>query len=361
MVNYNEHRTLHNQGNNVNPNTPETPTPIETTPTEAIPTAPLAVTPPVSPVTPLNPPANDTPMAIEKKPRKKLLIGLIITAAVLIIGALTAFLIVSNLTNQAKDAASSYRKALDIHLAAVLDVTNIKDRLDLYPKKPSLEKVAQGEALSKEYKEAIALQTRYNKMLDDSYSTVAERYATLDLKPWLTDLVAALDNSLDTSIVDVTDEASLATAKENVKNIETKSTNLSNLAKRLRSYVYAEKYREYQTKSADALEGMAKSRTELAKLVTESNDLSAKLLESQKTGNTEATEKLAAEVRSAKISNGFKSPTIARDYQAFAATVNTNNQKLVQTISADGYGLTVYNRSSDAVDALLAFQKEIKK
>ena len=345
----------------MNPNTPETPTPIETTPPEPTPVTPFPAATPVSPVTPPTVPTNDIPTEPVKQPRKKLLIGLIITAAVLLVGALTAFLIVSNLTNQAKDAASSYRTALNTHLAAVLDVTNIKDRLDLYPKKPSLEKVTQGEALSKEYKEAVALQTRYNKMLDDSYSTVAERYATLDLKPWLTDLVAALDNSLDTSIVTVTDEASLATARENVKNIETKSTKLSELGKRLKSHTYAEKYREYQTKSADALEGMAKTRTELAKLATESNDLSAKLLESQKTGNTEATEKLAAEVRSAKLNIGLKSPTIARDYQAFTAVVNKNNAKLVETISADKYGQAVYDRSSDSVDALLAFQKELKK
>ena len=346
----------------MNPNTPETPTPSETTPTEPTPVTPFPAATPVSPVTPLTTPANDTTtVAPEKKPRKKLLIGLIITGAVLLIGALAAFLIVSNLTNQAKDAASSYRKELDTHLAAVLDVTNIKDRLDLYPKKPSLEKVAQGEALSKEYKEAAALQARYNKMLDDSYSTVAERYSTLELKPWLTDLAAALGSTLDTSIVTVTDEASLATAKEHIKNMETKSTNLSELAKRLKSYTYAQKYREYQTNSADALEGMAKTWTELATLATDSSNLSAKLLEAQKAGDTEAAEKLAQEIQTAKIETGLKTPTISRDYQKYSAAVSKNNKLLVETISADKYGVEVYNRSSDSVDALVAFQKEIKK
>ena len=334
----------------MNPNTPETPTPIETTPAEPNPVVPFPAAAPVSPVVPA-----------PKKSRKKLLIGLIITAVVLIAGTAAAFLIVNSLTSQAKDAASSYRTALNTHLAAVLDVKSIKERLDLYPKKPALETVTQGEALSKEYKDAVALQARYNKMLDDSYSTVAERYSTLELNPWVKDLIAVLGSNISNTAVTVTDEASLANAKEQVKGMETKATSLAKLSERLKSYTFAEKYREYQTNSANALEGMAKTWTELAELATTSNNLSAKLLEVQKSGDSEAAEKLSDEVKAATTNTTFQVPTIAREYQQYASTVSKNNKLLFETISADKYGVEVYNRSSDSVDALTAFQKELKK
>jgi len=336
----------------VNPETPK-----DTTPEVPVQTAAPSPFPAQTTVEQQTSPELDPP----KKSRKKLLIGIIIAAVVLIGGALAAFLTINSITSQAKEAATTYTKAAEEHVTKLIEVKVFKDRLDNYDTRPTLAKVNMGETFSKEYKDAIALETRYNKLLDDTKSAVAERYATLELSPFFKEFAVKLATKLDTSSLTITDDASVANARQYVKSMETKASDYTALANRYKSYVYAEKYRDYQTKAAEALDNMGKSWGELAKVTTTYIDLSEKFIAVEKSGDEDAAKKLEAEVSTSSKEVQSKTTQINADYKDYTKILGDNNRLLVNTMVADDYLNKAYEESGKVLDLLTEFQKSFKK
>ena len=335
---------------------PETPT----TTTPEVPVQTDAPTPfPQAP--PTDQPVQSSQIDSPKKSRKGLIIGLIITAVVLIGGILGTVLTINSLTNQAKEAAAAYTKAAEEHVTLLIEVKVFKDRLDNYDTRPTLAKVNMGESLSKEYKDAVALQSRYNKLLDDTKNAVAERYATLELGPFFKEFAAKLAAKPDTTSLTITDDASLANARQYIESMETKASDYSALASRYKSYVFAEKYRDYQTKAADALDNMGKSWNELAKVTTTYVDLSEKLLAAEESNDADAVNKLASEVTTSSAEMKSKTTEINANYRDYTKTLGDNNRLLVNAMVADDYLNKAYEESGKVLDLLTEFQKSFKK
>jgi len=337
----------------MNPNTSPNPNP-EQQPTATTPY--FAATPPAQPVSAPAEPVTTPP----KKSRKGLFIGLAI-AALVIAGAVTATaLTVSSYTNEAKTAASDYNSAVKTHLTGLIEAKSLKERVDNYPKRPTLKDVSYGETLSTEYKEAQATEQKYNKLLDDSYHFVAERYATTELSPYFKDLVAALNDSPGQNSLAITDEASLASAKQYADKIQQKSTDYYALAARFKSYVFAEKYKEDQQGSAEALEGMAKLWGELGEATRTYVDLSAKTLEVEKSGDENKAKELSTEVSTAQTKISAATSKMSGAYKAYGTSLNRYNKNLVDAIIKDGYMQTAFDNSSKVYDSLEAFKKDLK-
>jgi len=306
------------------------------------------------------PPANDQPAPhSSKKSRKRLLIGLIVAAIILIGGAITAFLIISNITNQAKDAAMSYTKAVDTHITAILN-SSVKDRPVTYAERPVLADVAQGETFSTEYKAAVDLNARYTKFLDDTKQIVIERYATVGLRDYLAGITTAFNSQMNLQAPNVTDEASLKVARQAAKNMESRAYNFETLAKEYESYTYADKYREYQTNAVKALKSMAASWSSLAKQTTALNDLHVKIFAAQKSGSQSEAISLASEVATTSLAALTEAGKVSQSYKTDSATLNLNNRRIVEAMTADNYINSVAEKSAALKPQLEDFQKSLK-
>lgn len=189
-----------------------------------------------------------------KKSRKKLIIGLIIAAVVVVASAVGVTLFVNNQTTQAKAAASQYRKDVLVHLDAVTNIDNYKDRVAIWRNTAKLKDVQFGASLSKEYKDAVNLKSRYESLITDSYPTILDRYASSDFHPFLVDLQAGLSQRV-AAPANTTDDSTLAVSSP----LKAKAAVYEVLAIRLKTYVYPEKYRDSQNGAVTALQNMSKS------------------------------------------------------------------------------------------------------
>jgi len=331
-----------NPDTNPNP-APNEPVPVPTTPT-------------------VHPSLNDEPTLqhTPKKSRKGLFIGLIVAAVVLIGAAVAAFLYISNVKEQANDAASSYIKAVETHVAKILD-ESMTDRIVSYKERPALNDVAQGETFSEEYKKAIEVKDTYNKLLDDTYQTVLERYSTAELKTLFQAITLAFSSNANVNAGKVTDDASLQASKQAAINMEARAMSFSKLATQYKSYTYAEKYRDYQKNAVKAIESMAESWSELGKQTTSLNELYEKLFAAEKSGDQAAITKLATESAGLSFEILTKTVQINQSYKADGATLNSNNAKMVGEMSADGYGVAVAAKSAEVKNQLEDFEKSLKK
>ena len=271
-----------------------------------------------------------------KKSRKELIIGLIITAVVVVASAVGVTSFVNNQTTQAKAAAFQYRKDVLVQLNAVTNVDNYKNRVAIWRNTVKLKDVQFGASLSKEYKDALNLKSRYESLITDSYPTILDRYASTDLSPFLKDLQTALVAKLPAP-ANITDSSTLAANKQYVTALKLKTDTFQTLATRARTYVYPQKYRDSQSGVVKALENMSSSYDSMASAYTVYIDEAENFLSLKAKGDTNGLHQLETSMAASQKQEQAIIAKIEQDYPQYTKDLTTNESSLAKSMIADGW------------------------
>lgn len=351
---------------NVDPNPNNTDAPIVPADQPVQPTSiynPFGAPPPEpSPITtPIEPqPISQPP----KKSRKKLIVGLIITTVIVIVSAIGITLFVNNQATQAKTAASQYRKDVLAHLDGVLTLDNYKDRVAIWRNTAKLKNVQFGASLSKEYKDALDLKSRYESIITDGYPAILDRYASTDLSPFLKDLQAALGVKIP-SPEEITPgkstyAATLAANKEYVTLLKKKADSFQTLATRAKTYVYPEKYRESQAGVVTALENMSHTWNSMATEYTAYIGEAESAESAAEKGDINSLDQQINTLSANQAERSTRIATIGQDYLQYTKDLTANDAAMVNAMIADGWFATSQENVMKVGEKVDKMREELK-
>lgn len=299
-------------------------------------------------------PVQQPPEVPPKKSRRGLIIGLSIGLAVLIVAVIVT-VIGFSFKSQADDAARQYDNAVLAHVDQILTAETPKERAELFETKPELKEAPFGDVLSDEYKNAQTLKARYDAMVDEARPVVQERYATLELSPFIKRVVAQLDASISTSMPEIKDEATKQTAQQTIASLRDKGESYMKLGDEFLTFQYDEKYKEAQKGYSDTLKEMGKTWTQLAEVQQRVFDKQVEIL------NT------SDEIKKAELTVNLLTITLNAQTEMETLTANYKGKELTPAMNAlvlpivkDEYIQTIAKKVQEVQQNFTNFRAELE-
>lgn len=312
---------------------PSNPTPNDTNPTPEPAAYPITQFQPASP-----PPVQSqgpAPVSVPQEPPRKSrkgLIALLVSIFVVIALVVAAIVTYLNLNANANAAAAEYKDGVIAHIDTLLTAETPKARAEAFNEKVQLKSVPLGDTLSANYKAAKVFDSSYQAFIEKAGPIMRQRYATLDLSPFLREAASALDSDVKTDMPEITNTASATQVVATITSLKEKGEAYVKLADRFNAYEYEEKYVPAQKAYAETLRAMGTSWLQLASVQAGVADKQIEIIDAA--GDTQKAARLTSELGVMVASGQQKMNDIVAQYPK---DLSTKMWALVNAIADDQY------------------------